>query len=55
MPPASLPTELTPEDTVNLDLALAQARKSLGEGGVPIGAVVGIVLHRPSPFRYPQH
>lgn len=55
MPAASLPTELTPEDTVNLDLALAQARKSLGEGGVPIGAVVGIVLHRPSPFRYPQH
>lgn len=31
---------LTTEDELNLDLAIAQAQKSLSEGGIPIGAVV---------------
>jgi hypothetical protein len=33
-------TLITPEDEVNLDLAMEQAQKSLLEGGVPIGSVV---------------
>ncbi|KAL7412680.1 cytidine deaminase-like protein [Mrakia frigida] len=38
-------TTITPEDEVNLELAYAQAQKSLKEGGVPIGSVL---YHHPT-------
>lgn len=43
-------TTITPEDEVNLELAYAQAQKSLKEGGVPIGSVVRSSSTDPHPF-----
>ncbi|MEM7681703.1 MAG: nucleoside deaminase [Planctomycetota bacterium] len=36
-----LPDSLTPADRVLLDAAIAQARKSVAEGGLPIGSAIG--------------
>ena len=37
----STPDPLSPEDSLLLDAAVEQARKSLAEGGIPIGAALG--------------